>query len=142
MWANIKFKKLTDTAKPFHFVKENDACADIYSDADIVIKPYETVVIPSGIALEIPPMFYGEVRGRSGNASRGILTHIGTIDSNYRGNVGVIMYNSTNEPFYIRRGDRVAQFTMHEKWTITMTEAEELSETERGEHGFGSSGTR
>ena len=136
----VKFKKLIDYAIPFKYTREGDACMDMYSVEDTTIEPNSTEVVSTGIALEIPIGFEGIVRGRSGLASKGIHVHIGTIESSYRGDIGIIITNTTNKPFSINRGDRIAQFTVKPVNNILMEESEVLSETERGANGFGSSG--
>lgn len=136
----VKFKKLIDYAIPFKYTREGDACMDMYSVEDTIIEPNSTKIISTGIALEIPTGFEGIVRGRSGLASKGIHVHIGTIESSYRGNIGIIITNTTNKPFLINKGDRIAQFTVKSVNNILMKESEILSKTERGTDGFGSSG--
>ena len=136
----VKFKKLIDYAIPFKYTREGDACMDMYSVEDTTIEPNSTEVVSTGIALEIPTGFEGIVRGRSGLASKGIHVHIGTIESSYRGDIGIIITNTTNKSFSINRGDRIAQFTVKPVNNILMEESEVLSETERGANGFGSSG--
>ena len=136
----VKFKKLIDYAIPFKYTREGDACMDMYSVEDTTIEPNSTEVVSTGIALEIPTGFEGIVRGRSGLASKGIHIHIGTIESSYRGDIGIIITNTTNKSFSINRGDRIAQFTVKPVNNILMEESEVLSETERGANGFGSSG--
>ena len=136
----VKFKKLIDYAIPFKYTREGDACMDMYSVEDTTIESNSTEVVSTGIALEIPTGFEGIVRGRSGLASKGIHVHIGTIESSYRGDIGIIITNTTNKSFSINRGDRIAQFTVKPVNNILMEESEVLSETERGANGFGSSG--
>ena len=136
----VKFKKLIDYAIPFKYTREGDACMDMYSVEDTTIEPNSTEVISTGITLEIPTGFEGIVRGRSGLASKGIHVHIGTIESSYRGDIGIIITNTTNKSFSINKGDRIAQFTVKPVNNILMEESEVLSETERGANGFGSSG--
>ena len=138
--VKVKFKKLTDTAIPFKYSREGDACMDMYADMDAVLYPHETVIIKTGIAVEIPEGFEGIVRGRSGLATQGINVHIGTIDATYRGDVGVIVTNNSLQLFGIHKGNRIAQFTVKPVYPVHLTEVEELSETERGEQGYGSSG--
>lgn len=138
--VNVKFKKLTNTAIPFAYSREGDACMDMYADMDAVLYPHETVIIKTGIAVEIPEGFEGIVRGRSGLATQGINVHIGTIDAAYRGDVGVIVTNNSLQLFGIHKGNRIAQFTVKPVYPVHLTEVEELSETERGEQGYGSSG--
>lgn len=136
----VKYKKLTSTAIPFKYSREGDACMDMYADMDAVLYPHETVIIKTGIAVEIPEGFEGIVRGRSGLATQGINVHIGTIDATYRGDVGVIVTNNSLQLFGIHKGNRIAQFTVKPVYPVHLTEVEELSETERGEQGYGSSG--
>lgn len=138
--VKVKFKKLTDTATLFRYSREGDACMDMYADMDAVLYPHETVIIKTGIAVEIPEGFEGIVRGRSGLATQGINVHIGTIDATYRGDVGVIVTNNSLQLFGIHKGNRIAQFTVKPVYPVHLIEVEELSETERGEQGYGSSG--
>ena len=140
--AQICYVKLTDTAIPFKYSRDGDACLDIYSDIHTILRPYETMIVPSNIAVQMPKGFYGIVAGRSGLASKGIHAHVGTIDNNYRGSVGVILYNSTNEDFYIKQGDRIGQFSIAMSYLMEMVPVSSLDSTERGAEGFGSSGTR
>lgn len=137
---NVRFRKLTPDAKPFEYSRKLDACMDMFSNEDKVIHAGETTIIHTGIAVEIPHKFEGIVRGRSGLASKGIFVHIGTIDEEYRGEVGIIICNTTKTLFEVKKGMKLAQFTIKPVYTIYLTEADELSKTERGENGYGSSG--
>lgn len=136
----VKFKKLDTNAIPFSYSREGDACMDMYSLADDIIYPRGTVIIPTGIAVEIPEGYEGIVRGRSGLASKGIQAHLGTIDSAYRGDVGIIITNTSNTHFEVKAGMRLAQFTIKPVYKIHLVEEVELSDTERGTNGYGSSG--
>lgn len=136
----VKFKRMTDTAKPFSYSREGDACMDMYADENIVLMPHQTCIIPTGIAVELPSGYEGLVRGRSGLATDGITVHLGTIDETYRGNVGIIVTNTRSLPFVVQRGMRVAQFTVKPVYKITLEEVDTLSSTARGENGYGSSG--
>lgn len=136
----VKFKKLDTNAIPFSYSREGDACMDMYSLADDIIYPHGTVIIPTGIAVEIPEGYEGVVRGRSGLASKGIQAHLGTIDNAYRGDVGIIITNTSNTPFEVKAGMRLAQFTIKPVYKIQLIEAETLTNTERATSGFGSSG--
>ena len=110
---------------------------------EIVLRPGERALIPTGLVLEIPPGWEGQVRPRSGLALRhgiGILNSPGTIDSDYRGEVGVILVNLGESPFPIRRGDRIAQLVFARVEPVEWEESESLAETGRGEGGFGSTG--
>lgn len=137
---HIKFKKETLDALPFTYSRKQDACMDMYSAIDKTLYTGETAIIPTGILLEIPKGYEGIIRGRSGLASNGIYVHVGTIDENYRGNVGVIVSNFSDKLFYIKKGSRIAQFTIKPVYRIILEEYEQLTETERGNKGYGSSG--
>lgn len=137
---NVKFKKLDNKAIPFSYSRENDACMDVYSVENLTLMPKETRIVHTGIAVEVPTGYEGIVRGRSGLASKGISVHFGTIDETYRGDVGIIMTNNTMSPFTIEIGNRIAQFTVKPVLRIELEEVKELSDTERGTQGYGSSG--
>ena len=110
---------------------------------EIVLRPGERALIPTGLVLEIPPGCEGQVRPRSGLALRhgiGVLNSPGTIDSDYRGEVGVLLINLGESPFPIRRGDRIAQLIFARVEPVEWEESEALAETGRGEGGFGSTG--
>lgn len=138
--TTVKFKKLSEDAIPFAYFHEYDACMDMFANIDIVVEPESTVIIPTGISVEIPPGYEGLVRGRSGLASKGVQVHVGTIDENYRGDVGVILTNSSMYNFHVTKGARIAQFTVKPVVRIELVEADTLTDTERGENGYGSSG--
>lgn len=110
---------------------------------DVVIEPGCVAAIPTGIRVEIPPGYEGQVRGRSGLARRhaiGIPNAPGTVDADYRGEVTVLLVNWGSEPFHVRRGDRVAQLVIAPVVRARLTLSEELSPTARGEGGFGHTG--
>jgi dUTP pyrophosphatase len=110
---------------------------------EVVLRPGERALIPTGLVLEIPAGWEGQVRPRSGLALRhgvGILNSPGTIDSDYRGEVGVILINLGEVPFPVRRGDRIAQLVFARVEPVEWVEAGSLAETGRGGGGFGSTG--
>jgi dUTP pyrophosphatase len=113
---------------------------------ELVIPPGERAAVPTGLVLAIPPGWEGQVRPRSGLALRhgiGVLNAPGTIDSDYRGEVAVLLVNLGEEPFAVRRGDRIAQLVFARVEAVTWEEVEAieaLGESERGSGGFGSSG--
>lgn len=121
-----------------------DLRAALPADApELVIPPGERVLVPTGIALEIPPGWEGQVRPRSGLAIRHGVTMVnapGTIDSDYRGEVAVPLVNLGQEPFHLRRGDRIAQLLLTRAEPVEWEEADELSPSGRGDGGFGSTG--
>jgi dUTP pyrophosphatase len=112
-------------------------------DADLVLAPGERAAVPTGVALEIPPGWEGQVRPRSGLAVRHGVTVAnapGTIDSDYRGEVKVILINLGATAFAVRRGDRIAQLVLGRVEPIEWDETEALGESGRGAGGFGSTG--
>ena len=110
---------------------------------ELVIRPGERRLVPTGLVLEIPPGWEGQVRPRSGLALRHGLTLAnapGTIDSDYRGEVGVLLVNLGESPVTVRRGDRVAQLVVAPVASVEWDEADDLAGTDRGGGGFGSTG--
>ncbi len=110
--------------------------------SDIKIKPGEVKLVPTGLYLEIPKGYEIQVRARSGLAlknSIGVANGIGTIDSDYRGELCVILVNFGQNEFVVKNGDRIAQMVLNKYEPIEFVVDEELSSTERGEGGFGSS---
>jgi dUTP diphosphatase len=110
---------------------------------EVVLRPGERLLVPTGVVLEIPPGWEGQVRPRSGLALRhgvGVANAPGTIDSDYRGEVAVILVNLGESPFRLRRGDRIAQLVICRVETVEWEEAETLDESGRGGGGFGSTG--
>lgn len=138
----IRFRKMHQEARQPRYQRDGDSGMDLHAcmGFDLVLNPGETRVIHCGVALEVPAGFEGQVRSRSGLSKRGILVHFGTIDSNYRGVIGATLTNLSPEHFAIRTGDRIAQLVIAPVVTAELEEVEELSETERGASGFGSSG--
>lgn len=111
----------------------------------IVLKPLERALVKTGLFLEIPVGFEAQVRPRSGLALKKGITVLnapGTIDADYRGEVGVILVNLSNEDFEINDGDRIAQMVFAQFNQAEWIDAELLSETSRGEGGFGSTGVK
>lgn len=120
-----------------------DLVAAVPADAPIVLAPGGRFLAPTGLILEIPAGFEAQVRPRSGLALKHgvtVLNAPGTIDSDYRGELGVILANQGDAPFAIARGDRIAQLVVAPVVQARFTLAEDLSETARGEGGFGSTG--
>jgi len=118
---------------------------DVRAAEERMLQPGETVLIPTGFAIAVPIGFEAQLRPRSGLALKNGITLLnspGTIDSDYRGAVGVILTNLGHEPFYVHRGDRIAQMVIAKVERADWQVVETLEETERGEGGFGSSGTK
>ena len=141
----IKIKLIRDTSKLPTYGSEHAAGADIYADIDedIEVMPHQTVMIPSGFALEIPTGFAGFVYPRSGMASkRGLASanKVGVIDSDYRGEVIVALHNHSDKPATISPGERIAQLIIAPVYTPGFELTDDLSDTTRGSGGFGSTG--
>ena len=118
-----------------------DLCACI--DRDIILMPGERVLVPTGISIELPDGYEAQVRPRSGlaiNHGVTVLNSPGTIDPDYRGEVKVILINLGKEPFVIKNGMRIAQMVISKFERVEVEVVEELSQTRRGEGGFGSTG--
>jgi dUTP pyrophosphatase len=110
---------------------------------DVVLPPGGRALVPTGLILEIPPGWEGQVRPRSGLALRhgiGVVNAPGTIDSDYRGEVGVILINLGDQPFRLQRGDRIAQLVLAPVERVEWEEADSLEDSHRGPGGFGSTG--
>ncbi|HET9272710.1 MAG TPA: dUTP diphosphatase [Methyloceanibacter sp.] len=120
-----------------------DVVAAVLEDAPVALAPGDRALIPTGMALEIPVGYEAQVRPRSGLAIKHgvtLLNSPGTIDADYRGELMVIVINHGNEPFLVRRGDRIAQLVLAPVSHVEIAEVEELAATARGEGGFGSTG--
>lgn len=115
------------------------------STQPIVLKPLGRAIVPTGLFLEIPSGYEVQVRPRSGLAAKHgvtVLNAPGTIDADYRGELCVILVNLSNEEFIINEGERIAQIVLAKCEHIEWEDADSLSETQRGEGGFGSTGTK
>ncbi len=144
---NIKVKKLKPGATVPTMGSKFAAGADLYSaeDADVVIGPGETKFIGTGLAMEIPEGYVGLVYARSGLAcKRGLApaNKVGVVDSDYRGEIKVALHNHGKEAQTVEKGERIAQMVIAPYLSVNYEEADELSETERGEGGFGSTGRK
>ena len=105
------------------------------------LNPGERVMVPTGLHIALPEGYEAQVRPRSGlSLKNGIVAILGTIDADYRGEVGVILVNLSDQPFCINPGDRVAQMVVSEVTRVKWDEVRELEETDRGSGGFGSTG--
>jgi dUTP pyrophosphatase len=122
-----------------------DLMAAIPEDAPVTILPGATAMIPTGLALALPPGFEGQVRPRSGLAAKHAVTVLnspGTIDADYRGEVAVLLINHGRESFLIARGMRIAQLVIAAVTQANLIHIKNLPETTRGSGGFGSTGTK
>ncbi len=138
----LKIKNISDNPMPC-YKNPGDAGMDIYSNEDMRISPFNWKLISTGIYLEIPEGYEVQVRSRSGLALKWgitVLNSPGTIDSGYRGEVGVILRNHDHRPYTVKKGDRIAQLVMAAVVTADIEEITELTNTERSDGGFGSTG--
>lgn len=141
----INIKKLTKTAIIPTKQHEGDAGYDLYADIQepVIIKPHTTEFIKTGIAIEIPDGYFGAVFARSGLALKQGLRPancVGVCDSNYRGEYMVALHNDSNVVKIVSPRDRIAQLVVMPYLNVEFNEVDELSDTERGDGGFGSTG--
>lgn len=140
VWVNI------DTEDPDlvpAYQTEGSAGCDLKSAEDVTIAPGKRATVSTGIKIELPSGFEAQIRPRSGLAVKygvTVLNSPGTIDTDYRGLVKVILVNTGDEPFVIKKGDRIAQMVFSEFNRCVFLKSETLSSTQRGEGGFGSTG--
>lgn len=125
------------------YATDGSAGLDLRADADVSLAPGERTLVPTGIAVEIPAGHEAQVRPRSGLALRhgvGMVNGPGTIDADYRGEIGVILINLGHEPVRLSRGERIAQLVVAPVARAELVEVAELSATGRGSGGFGHTG--
>lgn len=144
MTPTVRIKRLREVELP-RYQSADAAGFDLIAaiNEELVLRPLERIAIPTGIALEIPAGFEGQVRPRSGRAlSEGLalINAPGTIDADYRGEVKVILVNLGSEPLMIQPGDRIAQLIIAPVVRATLLEVQELASTGRGDGGFGHTG--
>jgi dUTP pyrophosphatase len=139
----INVKKLSETAKIPTQGSSLAAGYDLYAAHDEVVMPNERKLIKTNISVAIPEGYYGRIAPRSGLAFKnGIDVLAGVIDSDYRGDIGVILYNTDkNNTFYIKTGDRIAQIIIEDYYVANWETVNELDSTNREAKGFGSTGT-
>lgn len=127
---------------PYKLVKDDgDQGWDIKSTEDKLLIPGKTALVRTGLFLELEPNCYADVRPRSGLSSKGILCHLGLVDSGYRGEIKVCLTNLTSLPHLVRDGDRIAQLVFGQEISVRPSKVDEIDEdTKRGSKGFGSSG--
>ena len=147
MKEKVSFKKLDSRAICPTYGSPSSAGADLYalSDGDILIEKGKTVLIHTGIAMQIPDGYVGLVFARSGLATKKGLApanKVGVIDSDYRGEIMVPLFNQSDSDVVIEMGERIAQIALIPYLTADFVETEVLDETQRGENGFGSTGRK
>ena len=143
----ILIKKLSKKVSLPKYETSESSGMDISANIDskINIKPGDTAIIPSGIALSIPKGFEAQIRPRSGLAAKqkiSVLNTPGTIDADYRGEIKVILINLGQESFKVEKGLRIAQMVVCPVIQAQLKEVDDLNETERGKGGFGSTGIK
>jgi dUTP pyrophosphatase len=142
---NLKIKRINEEAILPQYAHEGDAGLDLFSIEDKIIKPGETTLIHTGIQMELPKDTEAQVRPRSGLALKHSITVLntpGTIDEGYRGEVGVILINHGKANFKVEKQMKIAQMVIKPVFRVQIEEVSELSETERAEGGFGSTGLK
>lgn len=142
--VKVKVKKLHKDAKLPTYAHLKDSGADVYCVEDIILDSGQTKLIKLGFAVEIPDGWEIQVRSRSGLSKNGIVVanSPGTVDAPYRGPMGVILHNQGGEDLFIEKGTRIAQFVLKRAPQAIFEWTEELSESDRGSGGFGSTGLK
>ncbi|XP_029899875.1 deoxyuridine 5'-triphosphate nucleotidohydrolase, mitochondrial [Myripristis murdjan] len=137
----LKFAKLSEHATPPTRGSAKAAGYDLYSAYDYSIGPMDKAIVKTDIQIAVPRGCYGRVAPRSGLAAKHFIdVGAGVVDEDYRGNVGVVLFNFSKETFEVKKGDRVAQLVCERICYPDLVELETLDETERGAGGFGSTG--
>lgn len=139
----VKIKKLTEDCTIPQKAHIDDAAFDIYAAENIIVEPQKPTPVSTGFCMELPPQAEAQIRPRSGLALKHSITVLntpGTVDAGYRGEVKVLLMNLGKEEFKVTKGMRIAQMVIASVYPAEFVEADELSESDRGSNGFGSSG--
>ncbi len=139
----LKIKREDKSVPLPRYQTPGSAGMDLHSSEDLVIKPEEYKMVDTGLRMQIPSGYEGQIRPRSGLAAKNgisVLNTPGTADSDYRGVIKVIIINHGKKDFEIKKGDRIAQMIINKVELPQIIEVEELEETQRGEGGLGSTG--
>jgi dUTP pyrophosphatase len=139
----VKFKKVQSTATIPTRGTSVAAGLDLYSSEAATVEPGQRCMVNTGLKMELPRGYEGQVRPRSGNAVKfgvTVLNSPGTIDEDYRGEIKVLLYNTSPSTFVVNPGDRIAQLVIAAVSYMPPVEVDELSDTDRGEKGWGSTG--
>lgn len=142
IWMQMRIKLLSESALPPRYAQPGDAGADLFSDEDAIVHARGQKLIRTGVAFEIPEGYFGLVRPRSGLATKyGIgMNSSGVIDSGYRGEVSVTLMNHTDANYMVNKCDRIAQILILPVEYVTFNTVSQLSDSDRGTHGYGSTG--
>ena len=155
---NIKIKKIHPNAVIPDFAHPTDTGADLYTVEDTILMPKEKAIIRTGLIFDLPEGWGFQVRNKSGNTVKGvpvkiiedaekkiiradITVYLGTVDQGYRNELGIMVKNEEDFPVIITEGTKLAQMVLEQIHQCTFTEVEDVSETERGLGGFGSTGS-
>ena len=139
----LRFKKVHPDAILPSYAHPSDAGMDVRSVEDVTLAPGKRALVHTGLVMLLPPMYEAQVRPRSGLALKSgvtVLNTPGTIDSGYRGEVGVSLINLGETEFQVRKGDKIAQLVIAPVTQPDVAEVFEIDETDRGSSGFGSTG--
>lgn len=140
---SLKVKKLNEDSKINEPAKDSDAGYDVFATKDIILRPQERYNMPLGIALEFPDDYFCQVNQKSGLSQKfGIDTIGNVIDAGYRGEIHAIVVNTSNETINIEKGQKIAQLVFIPFVKSNIKFVNELTETERGSDGFGSTGNK
>ena len=145
MSIKVLVKKINDNAKMPSYAHFGDAGVDLYAAKDAIIPPHGRALVPTGLKIAIPYGYEGQVRPKSGLALKHGITVLntpGTVDAPYRGEVGVILFNSSDNEYLAKSGEKIAQMVFCKVENAEFELTEELPETDRGEGGFGSTGLK
>ena len=141
----LKFKSLSGSLPTYATDGASGMDLRAFIDEPVILKPMERSLIPTGLFVQIPEGYEGQVRARSGLAIKhgiGLVNSIGTIDSDYRGELKIPVINFGNESFTINNGDRIAQLVIASYERVVPIMVSDLDETDRGEGGFGHTGVK
>jgi len=139
----IRIKKVHPDAVPPHYAHgpAEDAGMDLRAVESVVLSPGVAQGVPTGLAIELPPGYEAQIRPRSGMALKHAVTvNFGTIDPGYRGEIRVVMFNLGKADYVVEKGDRIAQLVVAKYEPVEWAEGEDLTDSQRGAGGFGSSG--
>ncbi|APC41270.1 dUTP diphosphatase [Clostridium estertheticum] len=140
---NVKVKKINELAILPQYAHEGDAGLDLFSVEEMIIMPGETVLVHTGIQIELPKDTEAQIRPRSGLALKNSITVLntpGTIDEGYRGEIGIILINHGKINFRVEMNMKIAQMVIKPVLKVSIVEVDELNSTQRGKGGFGSTG--
>ncbi len=138
---SVKIRKLTEESKVPEHAHKGDAGMDIFASEKVILRSGKHIVIPTGIAMEIPEGYAGLVWDKSGLAiSHGLTIIAGVIDAGYRGEIFVAMTNISDKAYTLEKGDKVAQILIQKIESPIILQVDELTDSSRGEGGFGSTG--